>query len=215
MYPAGNLFIPVSHGRLEAIIKEPASEASGVALVLHPHPLGGGTMHNKVVFRAAAALNEAGLVTLRINFRGVGQSTGEHDQGRGELDDVRAGLDYLANKYPGLEITLCGFSFGSRVGLEVGIADDRVKYLIGIGVPVNSYEFGFLKQCRKPLLLVHGERDEHGDLEKLRGLVAQVQTEMDVELVVIPDTDHFFEGHLNEMRHAISEWVKRKVRDEG
>jgi len=96
MYPAGNLFIPVAHGRLEAIIKEPSAEPSGVALVLHPHPLFGGTMHNKVVFRAAAGLNDVGFVTLRINFRGVGQSTGEHDQGRGERDDARAGLDYLA-----------------------------------------------------------------------------------------------------------------------
>src|SRR6059036_519672 len=108
MYPAGNLFIPAPHGRLEAILKEPLSDLRGAALVLHPHPLGGGTMHNKVVFRAAAALNDAGLTTLRINFRGVGQSTGEHDEGRGERDDVRAGLEYLAANYPDQEITLCG-----------------------------------------------------------------------------------------------------------
>src|SRR6059058_5964188 len=111
MYPAGNLFIPAPHGRLEAILKEPrAGLARGVALVLHPHPLFGGTMHNRVVFRAAAALNEAGLVALRINFRGVGQSTGEHDEGRGEREDVRSGLNYLTENYPGQEITLCGFS---------------------------------------------------------------------------------------------------------
>src|SRR5437867_11980992 len=127
MYPAGNLFIPAPHGRLEAILKGSREEEThGVALVLHPHPLFGGTMHNKVVFRAAAALNDAGLVTLRINFRGVGQSTGTHDEGYGERDDVRAGLDYLTDQYPSREITLCGFSFGARVGLEVGIADDRV-----------------------------------------------------------------------------------------
>src|SRR6476659_8608124 len=137
MYPAGNLFIPVSHGQLEAILKEPREQpAKGVALVLHPHPLGGGTMHNKVVFRAAAALNDAGLITLRINFRGVGQSTGNHDEGYGERDDVRAGLDYLAQNYANQEITLCGFSFGARVGLEVGLSDDRVLSLISIGTPV-------------------------------------------------------------------------------
>src|SRR5712692_4353961 len=101
MYPAGNLFIPAPHGQLEAILKEPGqTPVRGVGLVLHPHPLGGGTMHNKVVFRAASALNEAGLVTLRINFRGVGQSTGTHDEGEGERDDVRTGLDYLENAYP-------------------------------------------------------------------------------------------------------------------
>ena len=124
MYPAGNLFIPVLHGRLEAILKEARDPVRGVALVLHPHPLGGGTMHNKVVYRAAAALNEVGLTTLRINFRGVGQSSGEHDEGRGELEDVRAGLTYLKETYPDLPLTLCGFSFGARVGLEVGVADE-------------------------------------------------------------------------------------------
>src|SRR5881409_545693 len=134
MYPAGNMFIPVEHGRLEAILKEPRVQPiTGVALVLHPHPLFGGTMHNKVVFRAAAALNDAGLVALRLNFRGVGQSTGEHDEGRGEREDVRAGLDYLSANYPGKAITLCGFSFGARVGLEVGVADERVARLISIG----------------------------------------------------------------------------------
>lgn len=211
MYPAGNLFIPVAHGRLEAIIKEPSDQPTGAALVLHPHPLGGGTMHNKVVFRAAAALHEAGFVTLRINFRGVGESTGEHDEGRGELDDVRAGLDYLASNYPGLKILLCGFSFGARVGLEVGIADERVNYLIGIGTPLDRYDFGFLERCRKPLLLVHGERDEHGDIEKLRSLVSQIQSSVDVQLVVIPDADHFFEGQLNDLKRAIDAWVRQKL----
>src|SRR5437870_8086967 len=105
MYPAGNLFIPAAHGQLEAILKQPRDRATGVALVLHPHPLFGGTMHNKVVFRAASALNNAGLIALRINFRGVGQSTGEHDEGRGEREDVRAGLDYLAENYPSQKIT--------------------------------------------------------------------------------------------------------------
>src|SRR6202171_5094428 len=134
MYPAGNLFIPASHGQLEAILKAPSdANARGASLVLHPHPLGGGTMHNKVVFRAAAGLNDAGLITLRINFRGVGQSTGEHDEGRGELEDVRAGLRYLAETFPGQAMTLCGFSFGARVGLEAGNSDERVKNLISIG----------------------------------------------------------------------------------
>src|SRR3981081_583868 len=97
MYPAGNLFIPAPHGQLEAILKQPRNgDVRGAALVLHPHPLGGGTMHNKVVFRATSALHEAGLVTLRINFRGVGQSTGTHDEGRAEREDARAGLDYLS-----------------------------------------------------------------------------------------------------------------------
>ena len=207
MYPAGNLFIPVAHGQLEAILKEPRQGSPrGVALVLHPHPLGGGTMHNKVVFRAAAALNDAGLTVLRINFRGVGQSTGVHDEGLGERDDVRDALDYLSSHYPGQRIILCGFSFGSRVGLEVGIKEPRVAFLIGIGTPLDKYDFGFLADCRKPLLLVHGENDEFGDVEQLRKLVAEFENNVPVRLVVIPGAGHFFEDHLEDLKRVIAEW---------
>jgi len=214
MYPAGNLFIPVEHGQLEAILKEPRQgPPRGVALVLHPHPLGGGTMHNKVVFRAAAALNDAGLTTLRINFRGVGQSTGEHDEGRGEQDDARAALDYLSEQYPGLSILLCGFSFGARVGLDVGINDPRVAYLIGIGTPLEKYDFSFLAACRKPLLLVHGEHDEFGDVEELRKLVADLEKSVPVELVVIPGAGHFFEDRLDDLKRAITDWAIHRFSD--
>jgi len=210
MYPAGNLFIPVAHGRLECILKEPRSgPVLGVALVLHPHPLGGGTMHNKVVFRAASALNDAGLVTLRINFRGVGQSSGEHDEGRGELDDVRAGLDYLAKTFPEQPITLCGFSFGAWVGLQVGIADERVRDLISIGTPVDKYDFEFLETCSKPILFVHGDHDEFGSISRLEILVEKVKEHNPaVELHLIKGSGHFFEGHLDELKQAITDWVK-------
>jgi len=211
MYPAGNLFIPVAHGQLEAILKEPRQGLSkGAALVLHPHPLGGGTMHNKVVFRAAAALNDAGLTTLRINFRGVGQSTGVHDEGRGELDDARAGLDYLSQQYPEQRITLCGFSFGARVGLEIGIHEPRVSFLIGIGTPLRMYDFSFLARCRKPLLLVHGEKDEYGDVEQLRKVVADLEKDTPVKLVVIPGAGHFLDDGLDELKRAITDWTTQQ-----
>jgi len=208
MYPAGNLLIRAPHGQLEAILKEPrAGSVRGAALVLHPHPLGGGTMHNKVVFRAAAALNDAGLVVLRVNFRGVGQSTGEHDEGRGELDDARVGLDYLAGKYPEQKITLCGFSFGARVGMKIGMTDERVVRLISIGTPVDKYDFGFLTECRKPILFVHGELDEYGDVERLRELAAQIKAP--VEVKVIKGAGHFFDAQLDELKMAITEWIER------
>jgi len=211
MYPAGNLFIEVPHGRLEAIVKPPREEPNrGVALVLHPHPLGGGTMHNKVVFRAAAALNDAGLLTLRINFRGVGQSTGTHDEGNGERDDVRAGLDYLAENYPDQEVTLCGFSFGARVGLEVGLDDNQVTRLISIGTPVDKYDFGFLAACRKPILFVHGEHDEYGNLERLRELVARIDAPK--ELAVIKGAGHFFDDQLDELKRVIRAWTVSEAR---
>ena len=210
MYPAGNLTIPVNHGQLEAILKEPGQTAIGVALVLHPHPLGGGTMHNKVVFRAAAALNGAGLTTLRINFRGVGQSSGVHDYGHGELDDARAGLEYLIQNFPGQPVTMCGFSFGARIGMEVGMDDERVKFLISIGTPLSKYDFSFLESCQKPLLFVHGERDEFGDVEELRSLVEKLPA-TSVKLVVVPGTGHFFEDHLDQLKVAIYDWITKQL----
>jgi uncharacterized protein len=212
VYPSGNLLIPAEHGQLEAILKQPRTGSpKGVALVLHPHPLGGGTMHNKVVYRAAAALNDAGLITLRINFRGVGQSTGQHDQGRGERDDVRTALDYLSSEYPGQSVTLCGFSFGARVGLEVGIADPRVQFLIGIGVPLNDYDFTFLEGCRKPLLLVHGEHDEYGEVERVKQMAAALEKKTEVRLIVIPGAGHFFENGLDELKRAITDWITKQL----
>lgn len=162
-------------------------------------------MHNKVVFRAAAALNEAGLVTLRFNFRGVGQSTGTHDEGFGERDDARVGLDYLAENYADQEITLCGFSFGARVGMEVGLDDDRVTRLISIGTPVDKYDFSFLTACRKPILFVHGEHDEYGNIERLRELVSKIKTPATLE--VISGAGHFFDNQLDELKRVITEWV--------
>ena len=170
-------------------------------------------MHNKVVFRAAGALNDAGLLTLRINFRGVGQSTGVHDEGRGEREDVLVALDYLSQKHSGQPITLCGFSFGARVGMEVGIGDERVDKLISIGTPVAKYDFSFLSSCRKPILFVHGERDEFGSPEELRSVIAHMSPGLDIQLVVIPNADHFFEGHLDELKQAITEWVRNRLAD--
>jgi alpha/beta superfamily hydrolase len=206
MYPKGNLEIPASHGVLEAILKEPAGAVKGVALVCHPHPLGGGTMHNKVVYRAAAGLVEAGLVALRFNFRGVGASTGAHDDGIGEKQDARDALDYLAENYPNQPVTLAGFSFGSRVGAETVLNDKRVTNLISIGTPVDKYDFSFLKNNRKPILFVHGDKDEFGAVENLKKVVEQVEAD-DKRLIVFENCGHFFDEHLNELKTAVRDWT--------
>ncbi len=211
MYPKGNLFVPASNGQLEAILKEPTSEIRGVALVCHPHPLGGGTMHNKVVYRASAGLLEAGLVTLRFNFRGVGASTGEHDDGNGEKDDVKDALDYLTKNYSNQPITLAGFSFGSRVGTEVALNDERVVRLISIGTPVDKYDFSYLKNCRKPILFVHGDEDEFGSLENLNVLVSQVAENTDAKLIVFQNCGHFFDNHLEQLKNVIHDWILEKI----
>ena len=213
MYPAGNLYIPAPHGRLEAILKESRGEAArAAALVLHPHPLHGGTMHNKVVFRTARGLEDAGAVTLRINFRGVGHSTGEHTGARGgEQEDARVALDYLIEKYPGLPVFLAGFSFGARVGLEVGTHDERVEYLVGVGTPVSiperDYDFSFIKDCRKPLLLVHGEHDEFGTVPDLQALAARLPDPARVQIKIIPGAGHFFDQQLEDLRRAVADWA--------
>jgi hypothetical protein len=213
MYPAGNLFIPAPHGRLEAIWKEPASATPrGAALVLHPHPLHGGTMHNKVVFRTARGLEDASLATLRVNFRGVGHSTGEHTGARGgEQEDARVALDFLAGKHPGLPVFLAGFSFGARVGLEVGALDERVRFLAGVGTPVSiperEYDFSFLEDCRKPLLLVHGDRDEFGSVSDLRALAARLPPEARAQIKIIHGAGHFFDQQLEDLRRAVAGWA--------
>jgi alpha/beta superfamily hydrolase len=213
MYPKGNLFIPASHGRLEAILKEPAGTPKGVGLVCHPHPLGGGTMHNKVVFRVAAGLIDAGLVTLKFNFRGVGASTGEHDEIPGGKQDVVDALAYLGENYPSEPITLAGFSFGSRVGMEVGIDDDRVVRLISIGTPVDKYhDYEFLKKVRKPILFIHGDKDEFGSIDNLKRLVNEISKENgDVELKVFQNSGHFFDEHLNELRDVVRDWTTAQI----
>jgi alpha/beta superfamily hydrolase len=212
MYPKGNLYIPASHGQLEAILKEPKGEPRGGALVCHPHPLGGGTMHNKVVFRAAAGLVDAGLTTLRFNFRGVGASTGAHNEIEGGVEDVRDALAFLKSEYPGQPITLAGFSFGTRTGMEVGMADDAVVRLISIGTPVDKYgDFDFLIGVQKPILFIHGDRDEFGAIENLRKLVDEVSKHTETKLVVFENSGHFFDEHLNELRDAIREWTVEQI----
>ncbi len=212
MYPKGNLFIPASHGQLEAILKEPPGQRRGVGLVCHPHPLGGGTMHNKVVFRVAAGLVDAGLTTLRFNFRGVGVSTGTHDEIEGGKEDVRDALDYLDATFPGEWITLAGFSFGSRVGMEIGMRDHRVAQLISIGTPVDKYtDYQFLTEARKPILFIHGENDEFGSPDNLKRLVDEVAKKTETELIIFPNCGHFFDEHLNELRETIRDWTDRTL----
>ncbi len=214
MYPKRNLFVPAEHGKLEAILKKPDSEIRGVALVCHPHPLGGGTMHNKVVYRAAQGLLEAGLVVLRFNFRGVGGSTGQHDDGDGEKDDVRTILRFLTENYPNQPITFAGFSFGSRVGTETVLDDERVVRLISIGTPVDKYDFSYLKNLRKPILFVHGDSDEFGSMESLDSLVSQVSENTETSLKVFQNCGHFFDDHLTQLKNAIHDWTLEKIADE-
>ena len=208
MYPAGNLFIPATHGRLEAIYRPKSNQAERAALVLHPHPLHGGTMHNKVVFRAAKALNECGFETLRFNFRGVGLSTGEFDEGRGECADAQVALDYLLNSQPNArEVIVAGFSFGSIVGLRVGCSDERVDRLIAIGAPARMSNLDFIANCAKPILFIHGTEDDFAPLAPLEEFLSALPAGDDFELVQIDGAGHFFDNHAVELMRAIKNFV--------
>ena len=203
-----SFFIEGPAGRLEALLNDGSPTATHAGLVCHPHPLGGGTMHNKVVFHAMKALNSFGFPVLRFNFRGTGLSTGRHDEGRGEVGDVRAALDWLKQEFS-LPIIFTGFSFGAAVGLQVACPDPDVRALISLGTPVEAdgrlYSFEFLRECAKPKLFVSGDHDQYGPHQALESQVAQAADPK--ELVFVPG-DHFFEGHLAEMRMTIESWLR-------
>ena len=213
-----SLFLDGPAGRLEALLNAGTGNATHVAVVSHPHPLFGGTLHNKVVFHTMKALNSFGFPVLRFNFRGAGLSQGEHDHGDGEVEDVRTALDWMEAEFH-LPLVFAGFSFGAAVGLRAAAADPRVRALIGIGVPVapvaadieepHVYSFDFLRDCAKPKLFISGSRDQFGPRAKLAALVASVPEPK--KLVIIEGGDHFFEGRLREMREAIEGWVRDAI----
>ena len=172
-----SFFLEGPAGRLEALLNAGKADATHAALVCHPHPLGGGTMHNKVVFHAMKALNSFGFPVLRFNFRGTGLSAGRHDEGRGEIEDVQAALAWLKREFP-QPLFFAGFSFGSATGLRAACPDPDVKAIISIGTPVEAegrlYKFEFLRECTKPKLFVSGDHDQYAPAERLEELVATV-----------------------------------------
>jgi alpha/beta superfamily hydrolase len=199
-------FLAGPAGKLEATLwTSPAAEPPMAALVCHPHPLYGGTLHNKVVFQTAKALNHRRIPVLRFNFRGVGLSEGEHDKGRGELEDVRAAIEFLANEFARLPILVAGFSFGAWVGLRAGCEDARVEKLIGLGLPVSNLDMGYLRECGKPKLLIQGGDDQFGARASVEELFARLPEPK--RLVVVEHADHFFSGHLTEVKKAIGAWL--------
>jgi hypothetical protein len=205
-----SLFIDGPAGRLEALLNSGSDSASHAALICHPHPSYGGTMHNKVVFHAMKALNSFGFPALRFNFRGTGLSQGEHDHGVGEVDDVHAALDWLDREFH-LPLIFAGFSFGAAIGLRAACPDDRVKAVVGLGVPVRpvddrGYGLEFLRSCEKPKLFVSGSRDQFGPRAQLDEMVKSASEPK--KLVIIESADHFFEGRLREMRETVEEWTK-------
>jgi uncharacterized protein len=190
-------------GPLEALLDLPADKPRAAAVFAHPHPLHGGTMHTKAVYQASKAMARIGVAVLRFNFRGVGRSAGHHDTGPGEMEDFRAALDFMANRYPALPLWAAGFSFGSWVALTVGPDDPRVELLLGIGPAVDRYDFAALKQSDKPKILIHGEFDELIPVREVKKFYAQLPEPKD--LVIIEAADHLFNGKTMELGQAVED----------
>jgi hypothetical protein len=194
-------------GRLEAILVLPETPPVAAAVVCHAHPLHGGMMHFKVVFRAAKALQSAGLAVLRFNFRGVGRSEGAYDHGTGEQEDARAALFELQDRVPGVPLVLGGFSFGSVVALHVAARDPRVRAVFALGFPLRTAEdHSFVASIDQPRLFVQGEHDEFGPGEALCALAERLPPPR--EVVVVPATDHFFDGQLDALQGAVADWAE-------
>jgi alpha/beta superfamily hydrolase len=206
-------------GGLEALLNESAPDAQFAALVCHPHPLGGGTMHNKVVYHAMKALNDPdwgmGWPVLRFNFRGVGLSQGTHD-GEAETGDVLAALDWLEKEYQ-RPLIVAGFSFGAAMALAAccgnASSSANVRALIALGLPTNAegreYQYPFLHSCTIPKLFLSGDRDPFAPAADLAGVVASAIEPK--RLLLIPGAGHFFSGHLEPMQQALAGWLKEQL----
>lgn len=202
--PLRHVDIFSSAGRLEALYRE-LQDPAGIAIICHPHPLGGGTLHNKVVFRAARGLENANIATLRFNFRGVGASAGKHEEGEGEQDDVMAAIEWAKKHHPGKKLIVGGFSFGAWVASRVACELPEVDAIFLIGTPVNKYDFGHLRHCEKPILFLHGTQDEHGDVAKLEKVVQPIRN---AESVIVTGADHFFSKQLDAVDETIRQWAE-------
>ncbi|HEX5269636.1 MAG TPA: alpha/beta hydrolase [Gemmataceae bacterium] len=202
--PSGRTVIPVAHGQLEAILREPEAPRAA-AVVCHPHPRGGGTLNNNVVYRLAKALVEGGVAALRFNFRGVGASTGSYDDGVGEEDDARAALDFLAARHPTLPLWMAGFSFGARVGLSVGARDARVGKLLGVGLALSMFDYRFLGACDKPKAIIQASDDEFGGRAEIEAAVQQMAEPK--RLWIVDGATHLFPGRLDPFEAAAREAV--------
>ena len=189
-------------GKLEALVEEPEDQAPVQAcLVCHPHPLFGGTMHNKVVYRVARGLRRRGVVVLRFNFRGVGRSEGQHDEGAGEIHDARAALDWLRSRYPRLPYSLAGFSFGSRVIMNLGCTLGEAARLIAVGFPTNVGGAAYLASCTVPKFFITSTQDQYAPRAEMEKLYATIRDPK--EMIWIEAGDHFFSGALDRLEETV------------
>ncbi len=201
-------FIAGPAGRLEAVLERPASGvAAGSAVICHPHPVHGGTMHNKVVHTLARAFQRLGCTTLRFNFRGTEASEGSYDEGRGELDDALAAIDWLRATEPGPPPWIAGFSFGAAIAIRAAM-QRPASGLVSVAPAARRFAAGLSGQPDCPWLVVQGDVDELVDVEETIAFVNEL--EPGPELLVLEGVEHFFHGRLVELREAVTDFVTRE-----
>ncbi len=197
------LFLDGPAGRLEALLEEPEEGAPReAALVCHPHPQHGGTMHNKVVYRIARGLRSTGCVVLRFNYRGVNLSEGSYGQGEGEMDDARVALEYLRSRYPDLPLTVAGFSFGSRIALRLGCGGIEARRVIAVGFPTVYKDRSYLEGCTVPRAFIQSTHDEFGPVADIESVFAGLAEPK--QLILVEAADHFFAGALEQLEAAVA-----------
>jgi alpha/beta superfamily hydrolase len=189
-------------GRLEALLEAPEDQEPRVAaIVCHPHPLYGGTMHNKVVYRIARGLRRAGVAVLRFNFRGVGSSEGEHAHLTGEIEDARTALAWLRDRYPELPFAMAGFSFGARAITRLGCSIEGASWLLAAGFPTSLGSAEYFEACPVPKILIQSTNDPYGPRGDLQALYERLTEPK--RLIWIDSADHFFAGGLDELESAV------------
>jgi alpha/beta superfamily hydrolase len=202
---AEKLFLDGPAGRIEAVLESPATAAPvGSAVVCHPHPQHGGTLHNKVAHTLARAFVRMGYAVLRFNFRGTEMSEGEFDGGEGELDDALAAIDWMRARAPELPLWVSGFSFGAAIAVKAAVATE-VRGLISVAPAITRFASGLPSQPECPWLIVQGDQDELVDIEETVAWVDGLDP--GPELLIISGGEHFFHGRLVELRDAVSEFV--------
>jgi alpha/beta superfamily hydrolase len=208
--PTRTLQIPGPAGTLEALLDEPAAAAApaSVAVICHPHPLYGGTMTNKVVYSLAKAFNEAGSVAVRFNYRGVGASAGTYDDGNGETADALAVLEWAAQRWPGAQLCLGGFSFGGAVAIRAAAAADVIR-LVTVAPAIRRVSVDQRSLPRCPWLIVQGDQDELVDPNDIQQWAAALPEAP--QLVMLNGVEHFFHGRLNELRQVVVRWLAGQV----
>ncbi|HEV3201809.1 MAG TPA: alpha/beta fold hydrolase [Bryobacteraceae bacterium] len=205
-------WVPGPVGRLEALLEEPEDQEPRVAAVVcHPHPLHGGTMHNKVVYRIGRGLRRAGAIVLRFNFRGAGASEGEHAHLTGEIEDARAALAWLRDRYPALPFALAGFSFGARVITRLGCEMEGARWLMAAGFPTQYGSTEYFERCRAPKIIIQSTHDQYGARAEIEALYERLPEPK--ELIWIEAADHFFAGGLDDLEARVGEVVGRRQKE--